>query len=149
LNEWIAQRSFGSRDHLVIRAILPPIAQVVHYGTVKQGNVLWHHSDCFTQAVLRHFQNALSIDGNGPALRIIHSLDERKERGFAGSGRADNSDFLPTWDRETEIAENVLSVGVTKTHAVKRQRTAAYPEWPHAGSVAHGMRLRDFIEGLR
>src|SRR5712672_1539947 len=74
-----------------------------HYRAMEQRDILRHHRDRLTQALLRDPRNILAVDGNAAALDVIKALQERKETGYAAAGLPDQPDPLPRLYAQAEF----------------------------------------------
>src|ERR1700727_656814 len=85
---------------------------------MKQRDVLRHHGNGFTQALLGDARDVLSVDGDVAVLDIVDSLQQREQAGFSAAGLTDQTDPLPRLNAKAEFIEQRNTTWVTKHDVV-------------------------------
>src|SRR5262249_21279842 len=108
-------------DHFLARRVGPPVEDVVIDGVVEEDGVLGHDGDRSAQAALAQPPDVQGLHQHTAAAHLVEAVEQTRERGLAGTARADYRDFGARGDVETDIKENlalwvVAEVDMLETH---------------------------------
>ena len=110
---------FRRCDHFFIVGIQSSVTNVFHDRTVKQPGVLQHHTETLSQISPVKFPDIVSVDQYPSTVDIIETHQQFHQRGFSGTGRSNDGDFLSRLYLFRKIFDNDLIRPVAKAYMFK------------------------------
>lgn len=90
-------------NDLFIGGIQSSVADILHDRPRKQMGVLKHHGNVAAQLVPPDMADINAVDGDGPALDIVKTVDKVRDRRLSGSRGTHEGDLLPRPRVEADI----------------------------------------------
>jgi hypothetical protein len=110
---------------------------------MEQRNLLWHHRDRVSKAVLLHPRDVLAINEDAALVCIRETLHQIDQRRLASARRSDDADCLSCWDLQAEVLEHAAPVWIRKRDILKFDRTLDLGQRLRVWNIRHAMRLRN------
>src|SRR5580692_10415389 len=92
---------------------------------MEQRNILRHHGNRLTQALLGDARNILTVDRDAAVLNVVEPLQKNEQTGFSTAGVTDQTDPLSRLDAKAEFVENSETAGIAKRNVVEGNRGSA------------------------
>ena len=90
-------------NNFLVGGIKPSVADILHDRSRKQVGVLKNHGDVAAQLVPLNMADINAVDGDGPALDIVKTVDEVRDRSLSGSRGTHEGDLLSRLRVEADI----------------------------------------------
>ena len=90
-------------NDLLVGGIKPSVADIFHDRSRKQMRILTHHGNVAAQLVPLNMADINAVDGDGPALDIVKTVDKVRDRSLSGSRGAHEGDLLSRLRVEADI----------------------------------------------
>src|SRR5215472_18821094 len=113
---------------------------------MKQRDLLRHHGDRGTQAVLRHCAQILAVDQKPTAIDIEEALHETDYSRFPGTRWAHQTDTLSRLDTQSEAAQHLTTARIREIDILKRDAAASLNELPRARPIDHFVVFADHLD---
>lgn len=88
---------------LLVGGIKPSVPDIFHNCSRKQMRILKHHGNVAAQLVPPDMADINAVDGDGPALDIVKTVDKVRDRRLSGSRGTHEGDLLPRPRVEADI----------------------------------------------
>ncbi len=118
-DEIICPGQSGRGNAFLIRGIQLAEPDVVHDRAGEQVCVLQHNAQGVTQIVFFDQLDVNAVIGDHAALDVVESVDQVRDRGLAGTGGTDESDFLSRFGKQRNIMQDLLFLGVAEVHIIE------------------------------
>lgn len=90
-------------NDLLVGGIKPSVPDIFHNRSRKQMRILKHHGNVAAQLVPLNMTDINAVDGDGPALDIVKTVDEVRDRSLSGSRGTHEGDLLSRLRVEADI----------------------------------------------
>ena len=145
LNVLINLRPFRGLDHLLVRGIRPPIADILQNGVGKQEDLLLHNADGLMQTFLANVSHIHAVNGNAAAGDIVEPGNQLTQGALAAAGGAHDGNGLPGLNLQAHIVEHCQVTIIGKRHMVHPDLPPDIPQLlclraiPDGGFPAHDL----------
>ena len=90
-------------NDLLVGGIKPSVPDIFHNRSRKQMRILKNHGDVAAQLVPLNMADINAVDGDGPALDIVKTVDKVRDRSLSGSRGTHEGDLLSRLRVEADI----------------------------------------------
>ena len=138
----------GGLAHFLVGRVGAAVADVVGDGVVEQHGVLRDHADGGAEARLGDVAQVLAVDGDAALDDIVEAIEQARDGGLAGAGRADDGDGLAGRDLEADALEDGAIGVVVELHVLEADHRAGDGERLGVGLVLDFGGLIEELEHL-
>ena len=85
----------------------------------QQHRFLAHHRDLVAQRGQRQRAEVVAVEQDPARGRVVEPRQQVEDRGLAGAGAPDEGDPLPGLDRQREVLERDVAVGIGEVHVLE------------------------------
>jgi hypothetical protein len=116
---------------------------------MEERRVLGDDTDRSSQTIQLHVFDPLAVDRYRPRRRLVEPIEQTEDGGFAGTGRADDGDFLAGGYGEGKVAEDGTIGMVTEGNVLEANRSAFQVKRGGLGGVLGRAKVRRTCESVK
>ncbi len=141
-------RPHGARGPLDLRLRRAgrPVADVLEHGAGEQEGILQHHGDVPAEGALRVVAHVAAVDHNRAGGDIVEAVQQRRDAGLAGPGRAHQRHRLARRHLEAHVVQHRVVLRIAEGDVAELDGAPDRRRVGGAGAVGDGERHVEHLE---